>query len=53
MQIERTTPTVERDWVAEFERTYAGTPSAVQEQCTASFSALNIRRGWIHTASSR
>ena len=32
MHIERTTPTSERDWVAEFERTYAGSPSAVQER---------------------
>jgi len=32
MQIERTTPTVMRDWLAEFEGTYAGSPSAVQSR---------------------
>jgi len=32
MHIQRTTPSVKRDWVAEFERTYAGSPSVVQER---------------------
>jgi SAM-dependent methyltransferase len=32
MSIGRTTPPVERDWVAEFESTYTGSPSAVEER---------------------